>query len=144
MQGDPLRIDLIAGPRLPALVLELRVWLDGASLPGSLRVHRRVHADPVQPGLDAAATERREVAVRGEERLLDRVSCLITVRDHADDQREERVLVQGHQVVEGIEVPCTGTLDEDEIAALDGVVGDRRRAKVLLHGRGVPPDGDSG
>ena len=47
------------------------------------------------------------------------------------------------QVVEGVEVPVTGTLDEDEVAALDGVVGDRRRAKVL-HGRGVPPDGDCG
>ena len=48
------------------------------------------------------------------------------------------------EVVERVEVALSGTLDEDEIAALDGVVGDRRRAKVLLHGRGVPPDGDSG
>ena len=79
-----------------------------------------------------------------EERLLDRIGGLIAVRDHPNDEREQRILVERNQVVEGIEVTPAGTLDEDEIAALDGVVGDRRRAKVLLHGRGVPPDGDSG
>ena len=64
-------------------------------------------------------------------------------RDHPDDEGEQLVLVQHDEVVECIEVAFTGSFDEDEVAALDGVVGDRRRAKVL-HGRGVPPDGDIG
>ena len=57
-QRGPLRVGLGAGRRLPALVLELRVRLDGPALAGPLGVHRRVDADPVEPRLDAAATER--------------------------------------------------------------------------------------
>jgi hypothetical protein len=34
------------------------------------------------------------------------------------------------------------TVRFDEVTALDGIVGDGRRAKVL-HGSGAPPDGDS-
>ena len=82
-----------------------------------------------------------QVAVGREERLLDGIGRLVAVRDHAHDQREQLVLVEQDEVVEGIEVAVAGALDEDEVAALDGVVGDRRRAKVL-HGLGVPPDGD--
>ena len=82
-----------------------------------------------------------EVAVRGEERLLHDVRGLVAVRDHAHDEREELVLVELDEVVEGLEVAVAGALEQDEVAALDGVVDDRRRAKVL-HGRGVPPDGD--
>ena len=61
---------------------------------------------------------------------------------HPHDEREELVLVERDEVVERVEVAVAGSLEQDEVAALDGVVGDRRRAKVL-HGRGVPPDGDS-
>ena len=67
----PLRVGLGAGRRLPALVVELGIGLDGPALAGALRVHRGVDADPVQPRLDAPATERAQVAERGEERLLD-------------------------------------------------------------------------
>ena len=77
-----------------------------------------------------------------EERLLDRVGRLVAVRDHPHDEREQLVLVERDEVVERVEVAIAGSLEQDEVAALDGVVGDRRRAKVL-HGRGVPPDGDS-
>ena len=140
---DPLRVRLGPGGRLPALVLELGVGLDRPPLAGPLLVHRRVDADPVEPRLDAAAAEPGEVAVGGEERLLDGVGRLVAVGDHAHDEREHRVLVEDDEVVECIEVARSGALDEDEVAALDGVVGDRRRAKVL-HGLGVPPDGDAG
>ena len=108
-----------------------------------LLVHRGVHADPVEPRLDAAAAEPGEVPVRGEEGFLDGVGRLVAIRDHPHDEREHRVLVEHDEVVECIEVARSGALDEDEVAALDGVVGDRRRAKVL-HGLGVPPDGDAG
>jgi hypothetical protein len=49
--------------------------------------------------------------------------------------------MERHQIVEGVEIAGAGALDEDQIAALDGVVDDRRRAKVLLDGW-IPPDGD--
>ena len=115
----------IAGRRLPALVLELGVRLDGAALAQPLGVHRGVDADPVQPRLDAAATELVEVAERREERLLDGIGRLVAIRHHPDDQREQGILVQHDEVVECIEVAGPGALDEDEVAALDGVVGDR-------------------
>ena len=130
------------GRRLPALVVELGVGLDRPTLAGALGVHRRVDADPVQPRLDAAATERGQVPERGEERLLDAVGRLVAIGHHPHDEREQLVLVEHDEVVERVEVAISGSLEQDEVAALDGVVGDRRRAKVL-HGRGVPPDGDS-
>ena len=40
-----------------------------------------------------------------------------------------------------VEIALACALEQDQVSALDGVVGDRRRAKVL-HGRGCPPDGD--
>ena len=85
--------------------------------------------------------KRREVAEGREEGLLDAVGRLVAIGHHAHDEREQLVLVEQDQVVECIEVAISGSLEQDEVAALDGVVGDRRRAKVL-HGRGVPPDGD--
>ena len=76
-----------------------------------------------------------------EERLLDGIGGLVTIGDHAHDQRVEVVLVARNEVVEGVEIARSGSLEQDEVAALDGVFDDRRRAKVL-HGRWVPPDGD--
>jgi hypothetical protein len=134
-------IGLLAGRRLPALVLELRVGLEGPALPRALDVHRRVDRDPVEPGLDAAPAERLEVPIGREERLLDAVRRLIAVGHHPDDQPEELILVADDQIVERVEVAFAGPLEQDQVTALDGVVGDRRRAKVL-HGQGVPPDGD--
>ena len=84
-----------------------------------------------------------QVPERREEPLLHRVRGLIAIGDHAHDERVELILVERDQVVERIEIAVTGALEKDEVAALDGVVGDRRRAKVPLHGQGVPPDGDS-
>ena len=136
------RIGVLAGRRLPAVVLELGIRLRRAAAAGPLRVHRGVDADPVEPRLDAAATERVQVPERREEPLLHRVRRLIAIGDHAHDERVELVLVERDQVVERVEIAVTGALEKDEVAALDGVVGDRRRAKVPLHGQGVPPDGD--
>ena len=141
-QRRALRVRLVAGRWLPALVVEFRIGLDRPSLPGALRVHRRVDADPVEPRLDASATERGQVAERREERLLDAVGRLVAIRDHPHDEREQVVLVEHDEVVECIEIAVSGSLEQDEVAALDGVIGDRRRAKVL-HGRWIPPDGDS-
>ena len=83
------------------------------------------------------------MAERREERLLDSVRRLVAIGHHPHDECEQLVLIQHDKVVEGIEVAVSGALEQDEVAALDGVVGDRRRAKVL-HGLGVPPDGDAG
>ena len=82
-----------------------------------------------------------QVPIGREERLLDAVGRLVAVRDHPDDQREQLVLVADDEVVERVEVAVASPLEQDQVTALDGVVGDRRRAKVL-HGQGVPPDGD--
>ena len=84
-----------------------------------------------------------QVPERREEPLLHRVRCLVAIGDHADDERVELVLVERDEIVERVEIAVTGALEKDEVAALDGVVGDRRRAKVPLHGQGVPPDGNS-
>jgi hypothetical protein len=138
-----LRIGVLAGRRLPAVVLELGIGLRRTPAAGALLVHRRVDADAVQPRLDAAATKRVQVSERREEPLLHRVRCLVAIRDHANDEGVELVLVERDEVVERVEIAVTGALEKDEVAALDGVVGDRRRAKVPLHGQGVPPDGDS-
>ncbi len=115
-------IGALAGGRLPALVVELGVRLDGAALLGSLGVHGGVDADPVEPGLHAAAAKGLQVPVGREEGLLDRIGGLVAIRDHPDDERVQLILVQQHQVVEGAEVAVAGLLDEDEISALDGVV----------------------
>ena len=116
---------------------------DGPALAGALGVHRGVDRDPVQPRLDAAAAEAAQVAEGAEERLLRDVGRLVAVRDHPHDEREQLVLVQPHEIVERLEIALAGALEQDEVAALDRVVDDGRRTKVLHRQKG-PPDGECG
>ena len=118
-----------------------RVRVRGPALLEALGIHRGVDGDPAEPRLHAAAAETAQVPVGAEERLLDCVRRGIAVRNHPDDEREEHVLVAHDEVVERREVALASALQQDQVPALDGVVGDRRRAKVL-HGRGSPPDGE--
>ena len=106
-----------------------------------LRVHRRVDRDPVQPRLDAAAAEAAQVAVGAEEGLLRDIRRLVAIGDHPHDEREQLVLVDRDEVVERVEVAVAGALEQDQVAALDGVVDGTRRSKVLHRQKG-PPDGD--
>ena len=138
-RGDRIRRGIRR--RLPVVVLELRVWISRAALLEALRVHRGVDRNPAQPGLHAAAAETGHVPVGAEERLLNGIGRRVAVRDHAHDEGEEHVLVDNHQVIERGEVALASTFQQDQVPALDGIVGDRRRAKVL-HGRGRPPDGE--
>jgi len=81
------------------------------------------------------------VPVGAEERLLDGVRRRIAVGHHPHDQGEEHVLVDDDEVVEGGQVAFPCAIQQDHVSALNGIVGDRRRANVL-HGRGCPPDGE--
>ncbi len=134
-------VGVLAGGRLPALVLELRVRLGRPALPQALLVHRRVDRDPAQPRANAAATERPQVAVGGEEGLLDGVGGLVAIRNHAGDEGVQVVLVALHEAVEGIEAAVPGLLEQDQVTALDRIVDGVRRPGVLHDGRG-PPGGD--
>ena len=103
-----LGIGLRAGRRLPAVVVELGIWLDRTAAARTLGVHRRVDADPVEPRLDAPAAEAGQIPVGREERLLDGVGGLIAVRHHPGDEREQLVLVQLDEIVECPEVARRG------------------------------------
>ena len=134
---------VVLGPRgrLPALVLELGVWLRRPTLLEPLLVHRGVDRDAAQPRAHAATAERAHVAVGGEERLLDGVGRLVPVGHHARDEREQMVLVALDEAVERLEAAIACLLEEHEVAALDRVVDGLGRADVLHDGRG-PPGGD--
>jgi hypothetical protein len=135
------RVGVGARRRLPALVFELRVGLRGPPLAQPLLVHRGVDRDPAQPRADAAAAERPQVAVRGEERLLHGIGGLVPVRDHARDERVQVVLIALHESVEGVEAAVAGLLQQDQVTALRRVVDDLRRAGVLHVGRDPPGGG---
>ena len=140
-QGGRHRVGVLAGRRLPALVLELRVGLDRAALAGTLVSIAALTAIRFSHDLTLPPRKPARLRKAREERLLDRVGRLVAVRDHPHDEREELVLVERDEVVECVEVAVAGALEQDEVTALDGVVDDRRRAKVL-HGQGAPPDGE--
>ena len=51
------------------------------------------------------------------------------------------ILIARDEVVERVQVPVPGPLEQDRVPALDRIVDGLRRAAVVHDGRG-PPDGD--
>jgi hypothetical protein len=117
-----LRLDLSGGRRLPALVLEFRVWLGRPAAAGPLDVHGRVYRDPPQPALHAPAAKRSDVSIGAQKRLLDGVGGLIAIRDEPVDKREQVILVAHDQLVECRELAADRLTDEGNVDLLAGVL----------------------
>ena len=116
---------------LPGVVLPLRVGIGRTPLAHAQDVRRGVEGDACQPATERVTSEAREVAIRVEERLLRGVGCRFAVAGHAHGQREQVVLVELHDPVEGIEVARQALLDERAVASVQLLGGP---AGGVIHG----------
>ena len=119
------------------VILELGIGWTGTTLLRPLCVHRGIHGDAAEPPADAAAAELCDV---GTPRRTPPGRHPTPGRDRGPCARRARqlVLVGLDEVVERARGPRPRSLDEDQVAALDGVFDHLVRAKVV-HGLGGLP-----
>ena len=119
------RSGLSASPRrrLPGVVLPLWIRFGRPALTLAQHVGRGVEGDARQPAAKRVATEAVEVAIAAEERLLDRVGSRVAVADDTHGKREQVVLVDGHDLVERVELAGERALDQRAVTHVRRVVG---------------------